>query len=244
MVVIDEHAAAKLGGPSKALGKTIVRVSEDNEKSTIIGVVNPLRLDEIDDRRDMTVLAPMSQKNERFFSIALRAQADTNPASLKAAMQQIVAQADSDMPVYWLRTYPEIRQQTMASERVLSTIFAGMGLIALLLSATGLYGLVAFLANQRVREFGVRRALGAQTFAIMRALLGQTSLQVLAGIALGLGVGIPAASMLHEIFQGEIALDLAAFSAAACLLSISVFASIMPTRRALAVSPQVALRSK
>ena len=249
VVVIDEHAAAKLGGPSKALGKTIVRVgegriSEGSQKSTVIGVVNTLRLDEIDDRRDMTVLAPMSQKNERFFSIALRAQADTNPASLKAAMQQIVAQADSDMPVYWLRTYPEIRQQTMASERVLSTIFAGMGLIALLLSATGLYGLVAFLANQRVREFGVRRALGAQTFAIMRALLGQTSLQVLAGIAFGLGVGIPAAGMLHEIFQGEIALDLAAFSAAACLLSISVFASIMPTRRALVVSPQVALRSK
>ncbi len=249
VVVIDEHAAAKMGGRSQALGQTIVRVGEarisgDSQKSTVIGVVNTLRLDEIDDRRDMTVLAPMSQKDERFFSIALRAQAGTNPASLKAAMQQVVAQADSDMPVYWLRTYPEIRQETMASERVLSTIFTGMGVIALLLSATGLYGLVAFLANQRVREFGVRRALGAQTFAIMRALLGQTSLQVLAGIAFGLAVGIPAASMLHEIFQGEVALDLAAFNAAACLLGISVLAGIMPTRRALAVPPQVALRSK
>ncbi len=249
VVVIDEHAASQLGGPTKALGQTIVRVSEGNvseggQKSTVIGVVNTLRLDEIDDRRDMTVLAPMSQKNERFFSIALRAQAGINPASLKAAMQQVVAQADSDMPVYWLRTYPEIRKDTMASERVLSTIFSGMGLIALLLSATGLYGLVAFLANQRAREFGVRRALGAQTFAVMRALLGRTSLQVFAGIALGLGVGVPVATELQNIFRGEAALILAVFGTAACLLLMMVLASIMPTRRALAVLPQVALRSK
>ena len=244
VVVIDEHAAAQMGGPSQALGQTIVRVSEDNQKSTVIGVVNALRLDEIDDPREMTVLAPMSQKVERFFSIALRAQSGTNPASLKTAMQQVVAQADSDLPVYWLRTYPEIRQQTMAAERVLSTIFTGMGVIALLLSATGLYGLVAFLANQRVREFGVRRALGAQAFAILRALLGQTSLQVFGGVLLGLGVGVPVATMLHELFRGEVALDQAALGAVACLLLVSVLASIMPTRRALAVLPQVALRGE
>ena len=242
VVVIDEHAAAQMGGPGKAIGQSIVRVSEDNQKSTVIGVVNALRLDEIDDPRDMTVLAPMSQKDERFFSIALRAQAGTNPASLKTALQQVVAQFDSDMPVYWLRTYPEIRQQTMASERVLSTIFSGMGVVALLLSATGLYGLLAFLASKRTQEFGVRRALGAQTFAVMRALLEHTSLQVLAGIAVGLGVGVPVAKMMHELFRGEVALDLAVFSAAACLLLIAVLASIMPTRRALAVLPEVALR--
>ena len=247
VVVIDEHAAAKLGGASKALGQTIVRVSEGdsegNQKSVVVGVVNTLRLDEVDDQRDMTVLAPMSQKDERFFSIVLRAQAGTNPASLKSAMQQAVAQADSDMPVYWLRTYPEIRQDTMASERVLSTIFAGMGLVALLLSAAGLYGLVAFLANQRTREFGVRRALGAQTLAVMRALLSHTSLQIIVGMALGFAVGVPVAKTLHEIFRGEVAIGPAMFNAAACLLLISVLASIMPTRRALAVLPQVALRS-
>ncbi len=244
VVVIDAHAAAQMGGPSQALGKTIVRVSEDNQKSTVIGVVNALRLDEVDDWRSMTVLAPMRQKDENFFSIALRAQAGTNPASLKTAMQQVVAQADPDMPVYWLRTYPEIRQQTMAGERVLSTIFLGMGVIALLLSATGLYGLVAFLASQRVQEFGVRRALGAQAFDVMRALLGQTSVQVLGGIAIGLGVGVPVAKMLHELFRGEVALEQAVLSAAACLVLAAVIASIMPTRRALSVRPQVALRGE
>ena len=244
VVVIDENAAAQMGGTSNAIGKTIVRVSEDNQKSTVIGVVNALRLDEIDDRRKMTVLAPMSQKDERFFSIALRAQAGTNPASLKTALQQVVARADSDMPVYWLRTYPEIRQQTMAAERVLSTIFSGMGLIALLLSATGLYGLVAFLANQRTREFGVRRALGAQAFAVMRALLGKTSLQVLGGVVLGIVVGIPVANLLLEVFRVEFALQQAVVSAVLCLMAVAVFASIMPTRRALAVLPQVALRGE
>ncbi len=243
VVVIDEHAAAKLGGPAKALGQTILRVSENNQKSMVVGVVNTLRLDEIDDIRDMTVLAPMSQKNERFFTIALRAQAGTDPRSLKTAMQHVVAQADSDMPVYWLRTYPEIRDDTMATERVLSTIFLGMGLVALLLSVTGLYGLVAFLANQRTREFGVRRALGAQGFAVMRALLGQTGLQVCVGMALGFGVGVPVAKKLHEVFRGEVAMDQAVLSAAACLLLIFLLASIMPTRRALAVRPQEALRS-
>ncbi len=243
VVVIDEHAAAKLGGVSQALGKTILRVSENSQKSVVVGVVNALRLDEIDDRRDMTVLAPLTQKDERFFYIALRAKPGTDPASLKSAMQQVVAQADSDMAVYWLRTYPEIRQDTMAAERVLSKIFSGMGIVALLLSATGLYGLVAFLANQRTREFAVRRALGAQTLAVMHALLGHTSVQVLAGMVLGFGVGVPVAKKLHEIFMGEVAIDNAVLLAAACLLLISVFASVMPTRRALAVLPQVALRS-
>lgn len=243
VVVIDEHAAAKLGGINQALGKTIVRVSENSQKSVVVGVVNALRLDEIDDQRDMTVLSPLTQKNERFFYIALRAQVGTNPASLKSAMQQVVAQADSDMAVYWLRSYPEIRQDTMASERVLSKIFSGMGIVALLLSATGLYGLVAFLANQRTREFAVRRALGAQPLAVMHALLGHTSVQVFAGMVLGFGVGLPVAKKLHEIFRGDVAIDNAVLSAGACLLLIAVLASVMPTRRALAVLPQVALRS-
>jgi putative ABC transport system permease protein len=244
VVVIDSGAAAQLGGPEKALGQSIVRVSEENQRSVVIGVVNALRLDEVDDPHNMTILAPNSQKDERYFSIALRAAAGTQPASLKRALQETVASVDADMPVYWLRTYPEIRRVTMATEHVLGYIFSGMGIVALLLSAAGLYGLVAFLGSQRTKEFGLRRALGAPAGQVVAALLNRTGLHVLAGAVLGMGLGLPVAVSLRGMFLVDIRLDYAVLSAVVSLLIAAVVASLIPTRRALAVQPQIALRGE
>jgi putative ABC transport system permease protein len=130
----------------------------------------------------------------------------------------------------------------MATEHVLGYIFSGMGVLALLLSAAGLYGLVAFLASQRTKEFGLRRALGAPAGKVIAVLLNRTGLHVLAGVVLGMGLGLPVAVSLRGMFFVNIRLDFAALSAIVSLLIAAVVASLIPTLRALAIQPQIALR--
>lgn len=249
VVVIDEGMAKRLGvsGPDygAAIGQQLQRATEEGtQSSTIVGVINQMQLDELDDSRDMTVLSPISQSDERFFSIIVRAQPGVDPASLKVQMPAQVAQADADMPVYWLRTYPEIRQVTQASERVVGYVFSSMGVIALLLSAAGCYGLLAFIATRREREFGLRRALGAQAGALSSALLTRTGVFALIGACLGLSLGIPAANSLSSVMSRVGSVEVAAMFAMMCLFVALLAASVLPLIRTLRIQPQVALRAE
>ena len=153
-----------------------------------------------------------------------------------------VAQADPDMPVYWLRTYQEIRQVTQASERVIGYVFSSMGVIALMLSAAGCYGLLAFIATRREREFGLRRALGAQAAALSSALLTRTGVFAFIGACIGLALGIPAANSLSSVMSRMGSVELAASMAMACLFGALIAASVLPLLRTLRIQPQVALR--
>lgn len=247
VVVIDEGMAKRLGvnGPdySAVIGQQLLRVTEDgNRVSTIVGVINQMQLDELDDSRDMTVLSAIAQTENRFFSVIVRARPGIDPASLKVQLPAEVAQADPDMPVYWLRTYAEIRQVTQASERVIGYVFSSMGVIALLLSAAGCYGLLAFIATRREREFGLRRALGAQAAALSSALLTRTGIFACIGACLGLLLGIPAANSLSNVMSRMGSVELAASMAVACLFGALIAASILPLLRTLRIQPQVALR--
>lgn len=247
VVVIDEGMAKRLGASAPnyggLIGRPLQRVIDGSPRiSTIIGVTNPLQLDELDDRRDMTVLSAMSQSERRFFSLILRAKPGVDPASLKLPLSAQVAQADSEMPVYWLRTYPEIRRVTQASERVIGYVFSSMGVIALILSAAGCYGLLAFIATRREREFGLRRALGAQAAALSSALLSRTSTFAVLGACLGLAMGIPAAQLLSQVMSRVGSVELSALLAVCCLFGALLAASILPLLRTLRIQPQLALR--
>ena len=130
----------------------------------------------------------------------------------------------------------------MAGERVLSGMFSAFGVIALVLAAAGLYGLISQLVGQRTREIGVQRALGASGPDVLRQVLGSTLPQVIGGLGIGMLLAVPFASQVSNILP-ELTLDAWAVALLVLILgSVATVAALVPARRALAVDPMLALR--
>ena len=121
-------------------------------------------------------------------------------------------------------------------------MFGAFGLIALVLAAAGLYGLISQLVGQRTREIGVQRALGATGAAVLRNVLGTTMPQVVTGLGVGMLLAVPFAGRIADILPG-MTLDAWAVVLLVLILgSVAAVAVLVPARRALAVDPTVALR--
>jgi putative ABC transport system permease protein len=177
--IIDTQLAASLGGNSIALGQLLTIDPETPEATacTVIGVMNHVVLDELDGDQHPGMLLPISQQETRFLTLAVKLKA--NPQAFKPALVSAVSEVNPDQPVYWVRTYDEVLRSTSAGNRVLSLLFSGLSMIALALSAAGLYGLLSFQAEQRRTEVGLRMALGANTLQVLRALFAKSFLLVL-----------------------------------------------------------------
>ena len=197
-------------------------------------------VEDVGDAELPSALVPLAQNPRRFVSLVVRTR--DAPALMKPRFQELLRIQDPDTPAYWLRTYEEVMHVAMAGERVLSGMFGAFGLIALVLAAAGLYGLISQLVGQRTREIGVQRALGATGAAVLRNVLGTTMPQVVTGLGIGMLLAVPFASRIADILPG-MTLDAWAVVLLVLILgSVAAVAVLVPARRALAVDPTVALR--
>ena len=242
VIVIDERFAQTIYPNSDPLGRR-VRIPADGENArwyTIVGVIETMQLEDVGDAVLPSALLPLAQNPRRFVSLVVRTQAD--PAQMKPRFQELLRAQDPDTPAYWLRTYEEVMRVAMASERVLSGMFSAFGVIALVLAAAGLYGLIAQLVGQRTREIGVQRALGASGPDVLRHVLGSTLPQVAGGLVIGMLLAVPFASQISKILP-ELTLDAWAVLLLVLILgSVATIAALVPARRALTVDPMLALR--
>lgn len=242
VIVVDELFARMIYPEGSPIGRRVRIPAEGTDARwyTIVGVIEQMQLEDIGDPVRPNALVPLAQNPRRFVSVVLRTRGD--PALMKPRFQELLRAQDPDTPAYWLRTYDEVMQVAMVGERVLSGTFAAFGVVALLLAAAGLYGLIAQLVGQRTREIGVQRALGASGAAVLRNVLGSTLPQVLAGLGIGLLLAIPFAGRISELMP-EIKLEYPEIGLLVLILvGVSVLAILVPARRALAVDPMIALR--
>jgi ABC-type antimicrobial peptide transport system permease subunit len=129
-------------------------------------------------------------------------------------------------------------------------MFSGFGAVAMVLAAVGLYGVMSFSVNQRTSEFGIRMALGADPVRILRMVLGQGALQLVIGLAIGLGLTLTIAlvgdtGIRRSLNFNTNPMDAATYLAVAALLAIVAFlATLVPARRATRVDPMTALRAE
>jgi ABC-type antimicrobial peptide transport system permease subunit len=168
-----------------------------------------------------------------------------NPSAIAASVRQTLRAFAPGVPTFSFRTMEEVRYFTSWEERFVSRLFLAFAVAALLLAALGTYGLVAYRSSRRVREIGVRMALGATGRAMLRMLLVQGS--VLAG--LGLALGLPGSYAVSRLLEGSLyrvsAVNVGLYAVAASLLAGAVLlASYLPARRAARVSPMAALRQE
>lgn len=242
VTVIDERFAQQFYPGADPIGRR-VRIPAEGEDArwhTIVGVIEAVQLEDVGDPMLPNALVPLAQNPRRFVSVVMRTRGD--PALMKPRFQELLRAQDPDTPAYWLRTYEEVMHVAMVGERVLSGMFSAFGIVALLLAAAGLYGLIAQLVGQRTREIGVQRALGASSQAVLRNVLGSTLPQVGAGLAIGMLLAIPFAMLIGQVLP-ELTLEPSSVLMLMLILgSVAVLAALVPARRALAVDPTVALR--
>jgi putative ABC transport system permease protein len=242
VVIIDQRFADSLFPGSDPIGRR-VRIpadSDDGRWHVVIGVIENLQLEDVGDTLYPTMLIALPQHPARFISIAMRTRGD--PDAFKTRFLEVLRAQDANTPAYGLRSYEEVLRVAMVGERVISGMFSAFGMMALVLAAAGLYGLIAQLVGQRTQEIGVQRALGASSFAVLRGLLSQTLKQVGMGLLIGIAMAVPFARKMGEALTELPEDPLAIPILVAILLTVAVIATLMPARRALAVDPTVALR--
>jgi putative ABC transport system permease protein len=177
--------------------------------------------------------------------MALVVRTRLRPLDLAPAVISEIRAVDPDQPVYDVRPMDEVRERSLAQRwlnTVLVTLFAG---VSLLLAAVGIYGVIAYSVQRRVREFGVRLALGASPGAVRTLVLRQVGFLTLCGLTLGVGMSLVLtrflAGLLHEVAPH----DPATFAATSAVLACAALAACyLPARRATRIDPMEALRQE
>ncbi|MEO6970284.1 MAG: ABC transporter permease [Chthoniobacterales bacterium] len=186
----------------------------------------------------------------QFCTLIVRPHPGQAAATLGPALSKAVAQLDSNLPVYFPGTPAVSHAEFLSGPRLVASLFSIFGVVAFLLSAVGLYGVMSFSVNQRTQEFGIRMALGADAARIFKMVMSQGAWQLVIGLVLGIGfaalfLGVLAAGALQNILFKVNALDPFIYSTVAALLTAVAAAScFVPARRATRVNPMVALRAE
>jgi len=244
VVVNRELARRYFGSPAQALGQRISLGRTDAAPTwrVIVGVVGDTRPTDITAPPNPELYVPLAQETARNVSFMLRAAGgDATAASVRSLMREI----DPALAVYELRTMEQGLAVDRASEVMLAGLFVSFAVIALVLAATGLYGVIAYLVSQRTREIGIRIALGAVPRVVGRMILGEAAALFGLGMVLGLGVALLLARAMRSLLYGIGPVDPPTYIAAAGVLAGVMFlAAYVPARRAMRVSPLSALRSE
>ncbi len=217
---------------------------EQPQWMTIVGVVGDVKhfgLNQPEEPAFYSSYFQLQQPWKRWMYLVVRSQGDLN--SLANRVKSEVWAVDKLLPVTRVKPMTEVMSASIAGQRFNLTLMSVFAITALLLSAVGIYGVIAFSVTQRSHEIGVRIALGAQTGDVLRLIVGQGLKLVLIGIGLGLLGAFAITRLMQSLLFGVSATDPATFAALAALLAgVALLASYVPARRATRVDPMVSLR--
>jgi putative ABC transport system permease protein len=239
VAIISESAAKRyFGSAQNALGRAIKGAKEPR---TIVGVFGEIRHVDLRQTIRPRVMFPYMQDEPHRLTFVLRTVAAPAPMmeTVRAAMQQL----DSKLAIDPLITMDIQLDASMKQERTLALLASAFGILAALMSAVGLYGVLAYDTVQRTREIGVRMALGASRSSVARLLLMETVRLASVSILVGLPVAWGFARLAKSLLFGVKSADPLTHAAVALLVAVvAVVASAIPTWRATSIEPMQALR--
>ena len=240
-VAIVDQTMANIYWPGQtALGHEL-RIQ--NRRCMIVGVVRNSRHHRMNEAREPIVYLSLYQFPQRQSFIHVRTSAD--PQVMASTVGATVHALGPDVPVFDVMSFETSMRVSSIFARVGGVFVGGFGLIALVLAAVGIYGVVAYATRQRLHEIGIRMALGASRTQVLQLVVGQGVRLILAGLTIGFAVSFAVTRLLHNALYGISATDPLTLTGVALLLAAAaLLACYLPARRAMGVDPVMALHAE
>lgn len=242
VVIVNETFARKNLPGEDPLGKRVtIYMKDDNQPTEIIGVVGDNKHMGLDTEIEPMAYWPQAELTYSSMTLVIRTSGEAT--TIASPAREIVRALDSEQPVANVSTMENLLAKSTAPSRFNTSLLAVFAIVALILSAVGIYGVMSYSVTQRTHEIGVRMALGAQHRDVIKLVVRQGALLGLVGIAAGLAASFWLTRLLATLLFGVTATDAPTFGAvAAGLLLVVLVACYVPARRAAKVDPLLALR--
>jgi len=241
VAIVDEKLARKFFPNGDPLGKRVRLGGDKAPWLTVVGVVRSVKNRQLDEDARYYIYQPFNQWVRRENSIVLRSSVD--PTSLIAGLRSQVASLDPDLPLFDVTTIDDSVARSVSSRRLSSLLLVAFAVTALLLAVIGIYGVISLSVTNRINEFGIRLALGAQPRNVLQLVVGQGMRVAIVGLAIGVAAALLLMRLMRSLLFGVSATDPFTFVAVALLLALAALAAAyIPARRATKVDPLIALR--
>ena len=238
VLLVSEQLVAQIFPNEEPLGKRLI-MAMSGEPYEIIGIVGDIRHQSLGAPAAPTMYMPSRQRGGT--NLVIRTQGD--PLSIVSAVRNEVQALDPNQPIAAVKKMSDWVDASVAAPRSSTTLLTLFAVLAMILAATGIYGVMSYSVARRTHEIGVRMALGARRFDVMKLVVRQGMILTLIGVVLGLGGAFALTRVMSTLLFGVTAKDPITFAAvAALLIAVAFIACFVPARRATKVDPLVALR--
>jgi predicted permease len=241
-VVIMNDVLARLAFASAdPIGRRVSLTSDPGTWLSVVGVVGSVRGDSLEQEPAPELFTPYPQQPAFSMTFLLRSESDPRP--LAGALRNVIQQMDRNQPMTDATAMDDVIATAIGSRRFNALLVGAFALLAMLLAAVGVYGVVAYFCSQRTHEFGIRMALGAERSELVRMVLRAGARIAIAGAAIGFVGSLAVTRFLSSMLYGVTPHDPATLAGVAALLVlVALGACYVPARRAAKVEPMVALR--
>jgi predicted permease len=242
--VINESFMRRFFPNSDAIGRHITdEYPTTRETFEIIGVVTDSREHRPNEEKRPRFYSTLSHPIGAVEEVTFLLRSSGDPANVASAVRQSIRQIDPSIPILSLRTVNEQIDRRLITERLVAQLATFFGVVALLMAAIGLYGVVSYSISRRTSEIGIRMALGASGTRVIWMVLGETLRMVAIGVAVGLPCAIAISRLISSRLYGLTAADPMSFVTAMLIVLTAAFlAGYVPARRAARIDPMVSLR--
>jgi len=242
--IVDETFARTHWPGESPLGKRVKFGGHDDTEEPwmeVVGRVAHVKNYGVDEESRVELYLPFLQDTGSGFTLVART--DDAPGIAAAGMRAAMRSANPDVPLYAIRTLDDLVAERSAERRLAAQLISVFAMVALLLAAVGIYGVMSYAVAQRTQEIGIRMALGAGQESIVQMVLRNGAALALAGVAIGLAAAFFLARLISSLLFQTSAADPPTFGVVPLLLlGVAMLASYLPARRAARVDPMVALR--
>ena len=242
VAIINERMATRFWPNEEAIGKRFRFEGMTGPLLEVIGVVENSKDRSLGEYPKPVIYVSNSQDYAPAMNVLVRTVGD--PAQTMVAARKQVQMLDSNLPIKTLSTFDEVVTNSVWRERIGATLFTTFGFLGLILTATGLYGVIAYSVARRTQEIGIRLALGATPKNVVWMVVKQGSVQILIGLIIGLAFAFVVSRLLASLLFGVVADPVPFLVVPAMIILVSLLACYIPARRAAKITPLIALRTQ